>query len=360
MELRILLACLAPSATAEFFYNSFNDSAGLRFNGAAGVSSCLRQSDYEYSVVYGINDKPDSGQQPVRLTETLTSLSEETFATITTDDTLRTARYLAQFPHRDAYAVAPDMSLCDVRLRLTPARPYHVGSVMRLETAPVLNGFETGFTFQITDHSQQCSQVKDRSFGIATHKSCSIAGGDGFAFVLHGDVAGASALGGGGGGLGYSGLLNALVVEFDTWYNADPAAGDLPYDHVAVHAALRPEDDPGDVGVSADVSCQIGQARRVDIADGLIHSARIVYWRHVKYDLLPFFTGTSALLPFLRDAGESRRMGTLAVYYDNSTHPVLALPLNLNPVLKLPENQAFMVRGVIADLAALRGGIMKA
>jgi hypothetical protein len=43
-------------------------------------------------------------------------------------------------------------------------------------------------------------------------------GGDGFSFVMQLDPNGTEAVGMRGEGLGYGGIRNALVVEFDTWY----------------------------------------------------------------------------------------------------------------------------------------------
>jgi hypothetical protein len=48
----------------------------------------------------------------------------------------------------------------------------------------VSNGFETYFTFQISDHSKQCTTNKDQYFSLAHHLTCSVHGADGFAFVL--------------------------------------------------------------------------------------------------------------------------------------------------------------------------------
>ena len=55
-------------------------------------------------------------------------------------------------------------------------------------------------------------------------------GGDGFAFVIHLDPNATKTLGQPGEGLGYAGIRNSLVVEFDTWYN--PSQGDHFTDHV--------------------------------------------------------------------------------------------------------------------------------
>lgn len=56
---------------------------------------------------------------------------------------------------------------------------------------------------------------------------------DGFAFIIHNDtVNGIDAIGQSGGSLGYSGITNALAVEFDTFENG--AYSDSPYPHIAV------------------------------------------------------------------------------------------------------------------------------
>ena len=65
---------------------------------------------------------------------------------------------------------------------------------------------------------------------MACAQSCMVHGGDGFAFVIHLDPNATATLGAGGEGMGYAGIRNSLVVEFDTWYN--PAQGDLFTDHV--------------------------------------------------------------------------------------------------------------------------------
>ena len=55
-------------------------------------------------------------------------------------------------------------------------------------------------------------------------------GGDGFAFVLHGDKNETRTLGRGGEELGYGGVANTIAFEFDTWNN--PRQFDLFEDHV--------------------------------------------------------------------------------------------------------------------------------
>lgn len=220
--------------------------------------------------------------------------------------------------------------------RLTPARLNRAGSVLRLQPAPVLNGFETGFSFQISDASLACTQVKDRAFSINNYRTCTVNGGDGFAFILHGESS--AALGESAAGLGYNGLSNTLAIEFDTWYNPEGDYQDLPSDHLSVQASSASSP------VSSLGSSRISAVKRVPIADGRVHTVRIVYYRYVRLDLAQYFAISESLSMFLSDAGESRRLGTLVVYYDDMTTPLIALPLNLNGVLRLPQNQAFLVR----------------
>ena len=90
-------------------------------------------------------------------------------------------------------------------------------------------------------------------------------------------------------------------------------------------------------------------------------------------DMLSAFTASEALLPFIKDnglcrafahvltplsflwtrfvhqfandllfAGEGKRIGTLAVYYDDDDFPILALPINLSVLLKLDQGRALL------------------
>ncbi len=61
--------------------------------------------------------------------------------------------------------------------------------------------------------------------------------GDGFAIVLHASSSGPSALGNGGGGLGYQKLMPCIAVELDTF----TLGGDLPAPHLAIMSGCTPE-----------------------------------------------------------------------------------------------------------------------
>ena len=167
------------------------------------------------------------------------------------------------FGHRDEFDLAATAG-CSSRLRLTPSHPSKAGSVWYQSRVPVLKGFETTFSWKITDHSVECTDYVDRSFSQNVHKSCTVHGGDGFAFVLHGDPAEASALGGDGEQLGYGGISNSLAVEFDTWTNVDTQTADIFQDHISVHSGgpLLPN--------SPRKSTSLGYWRPYDIADGKV------------------------------------------------------------------------------------------
>ena len=350
----LLTALLFPRlCRCDFAYADFSNLAGLALNGAAASSACDGGGG-SYSALRGADDAPAT--PAATSVETSAGSAGVLLVRSVAASSRNGSGALGTFPQRaGGWAPAP-AAPCSERLRLTPAAPGTAGSVMRLEGLPVLGGFEADFTFVISGPSRACVSVKDRALGVASYASCAVAGGDGLAFVVHGDDAGAAALGEGGGGLGYAGLRNALVVELDAWYNppargAVPGGGgsggggggpttvlepDLLYDHVAVQASPR-----AGGGVGAGAEHRLGAAARAPVADGRPHRVRVVYEPRLRYDLLPRFTGSAPLLAqFLLDAGAGRRVGTLAVYYDNASLPLIAMPLNLNAVLQLPENAA--------------------
>jgi hypothetical protein len=91
-------------------------------------------------------------------------------------------------------------------LRLAPALENQAGSAFTSSSIDLGPGgtFSTQFSFKITASS---------AGGGAP------GGADGLTFTLQNDPAADEALGGTGGRLGYSGILNSLTVEFDTWFN---------------------------------------------------------------------------------------------------------------------------------------------
>lgn len=84
-------------------------------------------------------------------------------------------------------------------MRLTPNDAYKAGSYWYKDPVSFKDGFETNFTFMISEPWNT--------------------GADGFAFVLHNDPRATNALGGVGYELGYSGIAKSFAVIFDTWNN---------------------------------------------------------------------------------------------------------------------------------------------
>lgn len=205
-----------------------------------------------------------------------------------------------------------------------------------------MKGFETTFTFQISDHSQTCTYNVDPSYGLSHYKSCATHGGDGFAFVIHLDPRlDTEAIGANGEQLGYGGISNSLAIEFDTWTNAfgpEEDRDDVFHDHISIHSAGR---NPN----KASKSTSLGYWRTFGLADGEIHVVRIRYVpNRVERRYLESMTANEQLIPYLKDNGEGRRIGTLAVFIDEGVDtdiPILAIPLNLSVLLNLPKDVAY-------------------
>jgi hypothetical protein len=332
------VACLAGRVGGVgFVYPDFNVTTGLSFNGNASVSSCGESGTSNPNPAYGYN--PSHGVVSTYSERGLVREGVEGFerSTMLTDpgtDGAALDETRAGFGHRDAasaggYAAAP-RGECPARLRLTGSAPQRSGSVWRAARAQVLQGFTTTFSFQITDLSRDCRVVRDNRFSTNRYESCSVHGGDGFAFVLHDDPAAELALGAGGSQLGFGGLVNGLAVEFDAWYN--PELGDLFEDHVTAFASVG--------ALSAGAAQALHTPVPLRLADGAVHSARVTYLPFFDNDLAHKMQASSSALQFARDNGEGYRLGTLVVYVDDMTLPVVAVPINLSTLITVPGGYA--------------------
>lgn len=183
----------------DFTYLDFNSTAGLAFNGAAHVTNCGESIDPTRS------HKVQVGHTA---TLELSTYVETTYHSSLNDDI---ALHVGVFGHRHDFDIGPN-TLCSNRIRLTPSNPSKAGSVWYETRVPVFKGFETTFSWTITDHSKECTRHTDRDFAQYEHESCAVHGGDGFAFVIHGDPADASALGRDGDQLGYGGISNSSEI----------------------------------------------------------------------------------------------------------------------------------------------------
>lgn len=211
----------------------------------------------------------------------LEKIALETTETENHTTSARIAVETASAGHRDTFAQSEEVERCAVRLRLTASQPRQVASVWYAEPLPVLQGFETRFTFQLTDQSKRCLEVKDQHFGVRHYRSCSVHGGDGFAFVIHSHPNKTSTLGFNNGKqrsqMGFEGLENSLAIEFDTWFNTEQP--DTFYDHVAIYSN-------GPQVNSLLESARISATVLQDLADGKVHAVKIRYYNELRVSQL--------------------------------------------------------------------------
>ncbi len=158
-------------------------------------------------------------------------------------------------PTTDITKVA-STAFIDGAMRLTTDAGQH-GALWYNSKQKVDTGFQTTFSFLIDDGPTVAIP------------------GDGFAFVLHDDPNGASAIGGGGSSLGYAPgdvggtfyeITRGVAIEFDTF----GFEGEFPVPHVSIQA-------PGDSGDAASLAHATLSDLGIDILDGQNHTAAIQY-----------------------------------------------------------------------------------
>ncbi|ETV87866.1 hypothetical protein H257_01295 [Aphanomyces astaci] len=326
----VAVATLLPTATqGVFFYADFNETLGLTLNGNSATSNCIFKPMNAYGVNYADGDVLEA-QLDVIQSHSLDRVTLDTTETSTPASTGRIASTTAMFGHRDTYQPSSQRE-CPVRLRLTASQPHQASSVWYNDPLNVLDGFETRFTFQISDHAKRCYDVKTPNFGLSAYQSCVVHGGDGFAFVVHGDPNATVALGGSGQALGWSDIAPALAVVFHTRPN-----GALLVDHVSLHVSSSMPGSPPLV---------LSVPTPVDIADGGIHIAKVRYYNTIPQQYFAAMSATPDVVPFLKDMSEERRVGCVVVFMDNgitTDTPLLAVPINLAAALALPNDQAYI------------------
>ena len=189
-------------------------------------------------------------------------------------------------------------------LRVTPAVGWQVGSAFYPYLVNVSAGFSTTFTFQITENS-----------GLE-------GGGDGFAFLIQNDPSGARALGEGGGGLGYSGLYDALAVEFDTYNNTD---WDPNANHVGLLASRTYLNSyHSDDGLALNDLSGLS----ITLMDGAVHTVTITY------------TPPPVLAVAARAPETDSPTGTFSVTLDG--HLLFSKSIDLTVALALNHGSAYL------------------
>ena len=171
-------------------------------------------------------------------------------------------------------------------LRLTPAIGGQQGAAWyTAEKQFVAIDWETTFDFNLSENQDAPG------------------GSDGFVFVVQNHDP--SFLAGGGGTLGYNNLPNSLAVEFDTFQNGN--VNDPSGSHISVHTN-------GTLPNSWDEALSLGSYNTPSIIDdAATHTARIRY-----------------------------TPGTLSVYLDNLSSPVLSVPVDLAEILDLDAGRAWV------------------
>jgi len=335
----VLLLLWLSAVMADFNYPDFNDTMGLVFVGSAATTDCHvppltqnRYGDYE--------GKADLFNENV-VAEVSESTDSTTNSSVETNvDTFNFQISLNQsgFLHIANTKSAP--TSCLGRARLTPSGPSKAGAMWYRSEAPVSNGFDTHFMFQITDHSKECTVHKDQYFSQFSYRSCSVHGGDGFAFVLQytdrQHLNGTYEVGQNGGQLGFGGIPNSLAIAFDTWQN--PGHDLLGVDNIKIQSRGQLPNDGLEAGL-------LGVPRAATLADGNIHTARIVYFPTLMSKYLNKLSASPELVPYLKDNGEQKRVGTLVVWIDDgiaSDEPILAMPINLSLVINMPSDKAYV------------------
>jgi len=331
----LFIAHLHYTVHGDFVFPDFNETAGLVIVGDTGTTSCNDNPLFRYGDVQGKADIFDEGGGAVERGETSDLTFESSVETNLQIYNEEIESYLAGYLHRGETITAP--SNCPGRLRLVPSGPAKAGAVWYRDEVPVNNGFDTYFTFQISDHSKECTIRKDQYFSQMSYRTCSVRGGDGFAFVIHNDPNKTLAIGENGGQMGFGGLDNSLAIAFDIWQN--PGEDKFGVDHVSFQSRGRKMKNDGlEAGL-------LGLPRVHLLADGKVHLVRIVYFSDLRAEYLDYLVASESLVPYLMDNGEQKRIGTLVVFIDEGVEtgtPLMAMPINLSLLLDLPTDKAFV------------------
>ncbi|MEZ6015112.1 MAG: PQQ-dependent sugar dehydrogenase [Planctomycetota bacterium] len=183
----------------------------------------------------------------------------------------------ADFTGASGLALNGDAAVVGDRLRVAPGTANQRGSVFAVARQQVTTPFSASFQLDLSG------------------------GGEGLAFVIQG--AAETALGLGGEGLGYAGMTNAFVLEFDTV--ASLLSFDFGDNEVAAHSG-------GTGPVSSNEFANLGLTTLAPNLDGGV--------RNVRIDYVP---------------------GSLRVFVDD-TVPTLQVPVDLSALLNLPDTRAWV------------------
>jgi hypothetical protein len=181
-------------------------------------------------------------------------------------------------------------------LRLTPAKADRTGVAYYGSKVAVQEGFETTFDFRITRPGQPEDATGEK-------------GADGFSFIIQNE--GLEAYGNRGAAMGYGGISNAVVVEFDIYKNerenedhSDPDGNHISVQTTVEQGPVHPEHNYS-IGAFTAVPELIGN-------ESEFHTARILY-----------------------------TPGTLQIFIDDQEEP-FEVELTLEDRINLDEGSAFV------------------
>ena len=127
------------------------------------------------------------------------------------------------FRNIDGLILSQDAVVYDSTLRLTKDDFFQRGAIWTENPIDLSNGLSSEFAFQLSNGDN-----KGLDDGFTP-------GADGLAFIIQGDKT--AVIGNYGGGIGYEGIKNALVIELDLYQNKDYDYNDPNGNHLAIFSS---------------------------------------------------------------------------------------------------------------------------
>jgi hypothetical protein len=170
----------------------------------------------------------------------------------------------------------------------------------------------------------------------------------------------ADILGRDGSGIGFEGLPNSLVVEFDSFFNGDLGEPGLP--HVSVHS-MGVDNNTADRSSYIASWSLAGPEFPLGYYDGLVHTARVEFLPGLHFQNILRSQTTSphtldlstveevyqpvSLVDEPNQGGTYRVLspdvGTMSVFLDDMTLPLFSFPIDLKRSLRLTDNTTAVV-----------------
>ena len=226
------------------------------------------------------------------------------------------------------------ISRCGPGLRVAGSSRNQAGASWYRRQLDVVEGFETRFTFEISNPSDRCNNMND------VYSWCRSRGADGIAFVIQNY--GLGVVGDVGNNVGYN-IPNSIAIEFDTYYNFELKE---PYEN---HISVQTRGSYDGFSNNSSHLFSLGSTSDIpDLTDGKIN-VKIIYRPAFNLDDMnkPTFVATPHLI---RNQSwiEGLYLGMMYIYVSKSiTHddwmnddePVLIIPINISNILKVNDGR---------------------